>query len=637
MRFVDVLNKLDQLRTISDVGFCPDGQGLLATVSYLDAQKGRAWSDLVRVDLQAEVQVLTSGACRFLAATQSPVSAHIAFLSDQRQPGKLDLMVREASGEMRTLAETPCSLEAFQWDFDGRSLIALGADHGLNSGAVNSAMRYSWGGASEPESATPDNAKRRLFRFALAGDHVEEIIVAGLSVWEFALCADGIVAVVSEDASERGWHHAFLIYLDRSGRERLRYQAQWQIQGLKPSPDGKYVAFLEGWSSDRGLVAGVATLLNLHTGQAQSLAGEAKFNLTDVHWRDADSLWFAGWQGLGSVHGLLHRDGRILRSRAELFCLSENQFRAQIRLSPCGEQIAAVREGSGMPPELVYKASFDEDWRCLSRFNQALEDFPDYPVTLPVRWQGTDDLPLEGLVLLPPHLKEQRLPMIVDIHGGPSLASKFSFNPNSVLPYVAAGYAVFLPNYRGNVGWGAAFARMNLGDPAGREFDDILRGVDACIAAGFADATRLGVTGASYGGYLTNWAVATSNRFRAAISIASISNQISCHYACEHDFHRFINGGSLREEAYLDLAWNRSPLAQLNSHEDPQTATLLLHGREDRCTPVGQAREFHQALRERGVVTELVIYSGEGHQLRQARHKRDAWNRKRAWFDQMMK
>ncbi|MBI3714360.1 MAG: S9 family peptidase [Burkholderiales bacterium] len=637
MNFSTVLQKLDTLHTISDLSFTPDGQSLISTLNFVDVEKNSSVSEIIRIDLQGKSSLLVSGKHRHLAATQSPISTQIAFLSDRVLDGKLSLMLREESGALRALAETPCTLESYHWSADGQYLVALGADHGLNSGAVNSAMRYHWGTEDGPESASNPVAKRRLFRIPANGDAYQEISLNGLSVWEFALLPEGIVAVVSEDASERGWHHAFLIYLDRDGQqERLRYQPEWQIQGLKPSPDGESVAFLEGWSSDRGLVAGVATTLNLRTGERRQLAGELSSNMTYLHWRDTHSLWFAGWQGMGSVYGLLHVDGQILCSRFEALCLSENQFRAQVCVSPCGSQLAAVREGRGVPPELVYKRSFDDEWVRLSYFNRALEDFPDYPLVHKIEWQGAEGLPLEGLVLLPCESDGQALPMIVDIHGGPSLASKFSFNPNSVLPYVAAGYAVFLPNYRGNVGWGAAFARMNLGDPAGREFEDIMCGVDACIAAGFADGGRLGVTGASYGGYLTNWAVATTSRFKAAVAIASISNQISCHYTCEHDFHRFINGGSLNEDENFDLAWHRSPLAQIKKNEHPCTATLLLHGREDRCTPLGQAREFHQALRERGLDTELVIYPGEGHQLRKRAHKIDAWYRKRAWFDRYL-
>ena len=125
-------------------------------------------------------------------------------------------------------------------------------------------------------------------------------------------------------------------------------------------------------------------------------------------------------------------------------------------------------------------------------------------------------------MLLPRDREPGPLPTIVDIHGGPSWAAKYAFNPGYALPFAAAGYAVFLPNYRGNTGWGQDFARLNIGDPGGAEFDDILAGIDRCVAEGFADPDRLGVTGGSYGGYMTAWAVATTDRFKAAVMVSGI-------------------------------------------------------------------------------------------------------------------
>lgn len=239
--------------------------------------------------------------------------------------------------------------------------------------------------------------------------------------------------------------------------------------------------------------------------------------------------------------------------------------------------------------------------------------------------------------MLPHHRGPSPLPMIVDIHGGPSYASKYSFNPGNALPYALAGFAVFLPNFRGNTGWGQDFARMNLGDPAGAEFDDILAGIDHCIALGFADGERLGVTGSSYGGYLTNWAVATTRRFKAAVSVSSISSHVSCHYACDHDFHAFINGGTLTEVANMRIAVERSPLLQLHTH-DQVTPTLFIHGRDDRCTPVSEAQQFFAALREHGVTSELAIYPREGHgSFRERAHRIDSWLRRIEWFERYVK
>jgi dipeptidyl aminopeptidase/acylaminoacyl peptidase len=240
---------------------------------------------------------------------------------------------------------------------------------------------------------------------------------------------------------------------------------------------------------------------------------------------------------------------------------------------------------------------------------------------------------LDGLVLLPRGRPDGPLPTIVDIHGGPSWAAKHGYNPGYALPFAAAGYAVFLPNYRGNTGWGQVFAKRNIGDPGGEEFQDILAGIDRCVADGFSDGERLGVTGASYGGYMTAWAVATTDRFKAAVMASGIANQLSSHYSCNHDFHGFINGGPLSDKRNRDVALDRSPIMRLDK---PTTPTLMLHGRDDRCTPLGQAQEFYAALTERGVPAELVVYPREGHGFQEREHRLDAARRSVAWFDRYL-
>jgi dipeptidyl aminopeptidase/acylaminoacyl peptidase len=357
--------------------------------------------------------------------------------------------------------------------------------------------------------------------------------------------------------------------------------------------------------------------------------------VTSLDWRDEASLWFAGWSKLGSVYGLIRTDGTVAWSRYEDAIIGTNSFSASITPTPDKAGFAAVRETAGEPPEVVFRADLSEEWRPLSALNRDVAaGFNDYPEVRPVAWEGAGGLPMEGLLLLPIGRPAGPMPMIVDIHGGPSWAAKHAFNPGSAVPYTAAGYAVFLPNYRGNTGSGQEFAKLNIGDPGGTEFDDILAGIDWCVAEQFADPERLGVTGASYGGYMTAWAVATTDRFKAAVMISGICNQLSSHYSCNHDFHGFINGGPLSNPHHRAVAVERSPLMRLDK---PKTPTLIIHGAEDRCTPLGQAQEFYGALRDRNCIVELVVYPREGHGLREREHLRDAWGRTIQWFDRFLR
>ena len=350
-----------------------------------------------------------------------------------------------------------------------------------------------------------------------------------------------------------------------------------------------------------------------------------------MQWRDLESLWFAGWSDMGTTYGVVRLDGALEWSEREDAVVGLSSFFAQVTPAPDGSSVAAVREAVGQAPEVVYRADRESPWRSLSAFNDgAAADLPGYPEVREVAWRGPDDLPIRGLLLLPRDRPAGPSALVVDVHGGPTWSVKHGFDPGYAIPLVAAGYAVLLPNYRGSVGWGQEFTRRNVRDPGGAEFQDILRGVDWCVEQGIADAARVGITGVSYGGYMTAWAVATSDRFRAAVMISGISNLLSCHYACNHSFCEFIVGGPHTEAVAQRLFVERSPLIHVAGANTP---TLILHGTEDRCTPLGQAEEFYRALVDQGVETEIVIYPREGHGFQEQAHQLDAWQRSIAWFD----
>jgi len=634
-RISQAVIRLDRLRFPSHLSFERGGNAIIAAVSPAAREPGKSFrSRIWRFGLDGSAIQLTRGPNADDLPRCSLVDDRIAFSSDREIKDKMALYVLE-NGAVRPLGDIPGTIEDLRWTADGTALTALAADRGLDGGATNGAVRLSWGEVDDPAITNP-TPRRRLFKVNASDGATVEVGPADHSVWEFDLIpTGGAIAVISADASERGWYHARLARLDFKKRSvSIIHTPRWQLQSPAVSPSGRRAAFLEGWSSDRGLVASEIRILDLKTGKVMTLASPEASNVTTLEWRDERSLWFAGWSKLGSSYGVIGIDGKVAWSTYEDAIIGTNSFAASLTVAPNKKGFAAVRETVGAPPEVAFKSDANAPWEPLTRMNRAVRrDFPFYPEVRALRWRGSGNLELEGLVLVPPGCQGP-LPMVVDIHGGPSWAAKHAFNPGYAVPLAVAGYAVFLPNYRGNTGWGQAFAKLNIGDPAGAEFTDILRGIDRCIAEGIADPGRLGVTGASYGGYLTAWAVATTVRFKAAVMVSGISNQLSSHYSCNHDFSEFIVGGPLSKERYRKIAIDRSPLLRLGK---PSAATLILHGSEDRCTPLGQAQEFYSALLERGAPAELVVYPREGHGLRERAHRHDAWQRTVAWFDRWLR
>ena len=225
--------------------------------------------------------------------------------------------------------------------------------------------------------------------------------------------------------------------------------------------------------------------------------------------------------------------------------------------------------------------------------------------------------------------------MVVLIHGGPSSATtsewpaSFGMSRAIVAALSARGYYVLLPNPRGSYGQGEDFTRANMKDFGGGDLRDICAGVAAAIAKYPIDRARLGVTGWSYGGYMTMWTVTQTNRFKAAVAGAGIANWQS--YYGENDIDAWMIpyfGASVYDDPAV---YARS--APITFIKNVHTPTLVLVGERDGECPAPQSFEFWHALKTLGVETQLVVYADEGHSIRKPEHRRDIAARLVQWFD----
>jgi len=227
----------------------------------------------------------------------------------------------------------------------------------------------------------------------------------------------------------------------------------------------------------------------------------------------------------------------------------------------------------------------------------------------------------------------EKHPVILSIHGGPHGMHGYSFNP-TVQALAAHGYAVLLINPRGSSGYGQKFADGSINDWGGGDYRDLMKGVDEALARfPFLDKDRMGVMGGSYGGYMANWIVTQTDRFKAAVASASLSNLISFYSTSLYQdlIHAEFNGHPWDN---YDLLWDRSPLKHIKKAKTP---LLLLHGEQDNDVHITQAEEMYTAMKMRGVECVLVRYPREGHGLREPRHREDSLARTLQWFDSHLK
>lgn len=225
-------------------------------------------------------------------------------------------------------------------------------------------------------------------------------------------------------------------------------------------------------------------------------------------------------------------------------------------------------------------------------------------------------------------------PMILSIHGGPHGAYGFGFNAGFQIQS-GHGYATLALNPRGSSGYGQAFSDGTLLNWGGGDYQDLMAGVDYALKLKpEIDPSRLGVMGGSYGGFMTNWVITQTPRFKAAVSSASVSNLVSFYATSLYqDLVHAEFGGLPWEGDHYALLWKWSPLAHVANATTP---TLFIHGEADNDVHITEAEQMYTALRRRGIEAALARYPREGHGFREPKHILDRTERTLAWFDRFL-
>jgi dipeptidyl aminopeptidase/acylaminoacyl peptidase len=627
--------ELLSVRTPAEPAVAPDERSVAFALHPTVADAGSfVPSDLYLVESDtARPVALTDGPWSDRTPAWSNDGSRLAFLSDRVTPGHfLPYTLAPGGGDAVLAATLTGSAESVSWSSDGTRLLVLAADPGSygldwSARAVNGAEP-----PSDPILRRPGDARRRLFLVDLATGSTTEVGPADRSVWEVDWDGEGlVVAVVSSDHSGSGWYQGWVALLDLDARaEQPLYRPRWQLEGLELAPDGAHVVVVEGYASDHGLLSGSAMVIDLEDGSAADPWPDLQ-TVGRATWCDADSLWYASTEGVGNACGRIWLDGRREeRWRADAF-IGDAVTTPACVVTEDAAAVWTTHQAHGVAPEL---ARFDDgSWARVTSFNEHLVEDRLFPDVRRVTWTGEDGVEIEGLVMTP-RGADGPLPTIVCVHGGPTWnwGSYFSDSePNAVL-LASAGYACFLPNPRGSIGRGHAFAQGVIGDGGGIDYRDVMAGVDRCIELGISDPDRLGISGLSYGGYMAGWAIGQTDRFKASVAMSVVSNYVSFHLTSEVWWY---------DHAILEGQWHdpasqyaeRSPVTHAHRATTP---TLILQGAEDRCTPVSQAEELFHALAEAGCEVEIVVYPREGHVPVEREHALDAIRRTQGWFDRFL-
>jgi dipeptidyl aminopeptidase/acylaminoacyl peptidase len=624
-----------------DLAPSPDGRTVAFTGTRFESLERDPSSRICSFDVhEGTVEEITTGPNDDHMARWSADGELLGFLSDRAVKGtdRLYLLRRDGVGEASEGPELSGDVEYFEWAPAGRSLLLGVAGEGVDKAGVQGSGPSLEDRSEAPEwlpesrSTAGSQQWRSAWLFDLDSGSLRRVSGEKTNVWECTWAGPGaLAAVVSDDPGEGAWYEARLVTIDlRRGTESTVYESDVQLGSPCTSASGTRVAVIRAVCSDRMVLAGDLVVIDQADG-ATHVVDARGVDVTHAVWRDERRLVFSGLRNLDTVVAEYDVDNRLVVER----WVGEDTCGGPLYPSahPLGgdEGIVLVRQGYERPPEINVIGRESEGpglaphdgHRYITDVNGSLER---------PTWKAEDGTEIHGLLCLPnrpaPH------PLVLFVHGGPIAAHRNSWSLRSQLVplLVARGFAVLCPNPRGSTGKGQEFAARVIGDMGGADAGDLLAGVDFLVARGIADPERLGVTGGSYGGFMTAWLVTRTSKFAAAVAISPVTDWYSQHFGSNIGaWDQWFLGGT--PPAPGGAYYERSPVMHA---ERAATPTLVTAGALDRCTPPGQAIEFFQALSDKGVEAELAVYPREGHGVRHWPAVIDFSSRVAGWFETHM-
>jgi dipeptidyl aminopeptidase/acylaminoacyl peptidase len=601
------------LRRPNDLRWSPDGRRLAFTIDEPASGTERRTHIWVYDRSDAGLRQFTNSQKAERRPRWSPDGARLAFLSDRDGSFQIFLL-STGGGEGWPLTRAKNAVEEFEWSPDGKSIAFLAPEPKSSEDEKKEKDK------DDARVVDKDDRRAHLWTVDVASGDVKRLIGPP---WKFsglawAPAGDRLIAVATDHPeSDRLTERIFSVPIAAPTMAELLAPAG-PFSDIRVSPDGASLAYVasrvDGPQPHDLFVASFADR------RPRNVTGAA-IDRPVTHYvlrKDASMLAVAE-EGFRDAVWSVDSSGRASRLGAPDMTL----------LAPAvdsGGHIWFVGQQMDRLPE-IYEWDLKGGPVARTRIN---ESFATAGLVKPefVRYVSFDGRTIEGALLIPGG-KRPAAPMrtVVLIHGGPTGAWRDVYESWGQL-LVANGFAVFYPNVRGSTGYGHDFMILNRGDWGGGDFKDVMAGVDWLVKEHVADPNRLGIAGWSYGGYMASWAITQTNRFKAAVTGAGMSD-LAMEFGTED--------GPAYDEWFYGLPYEKpegfrksSPLTYITNARTP---TLILQGEDDVVDPLGQSTALYRALKRYGVETELVQYPREGHGLREEKHLVDRLTRIVAWFE----
>ncbi|MEP7274330.1 MAG: S9 family peptidase, partial [Acidobacteriota bacterium] len=649
------LEDIARLREVRDPNLSPDGQWVAYVVASIDVKEDKSNSHIWLASFDGKVhRQVTSSPESETSPRWSPDGKYLSFASARPGPvkGSQVWLLDRHGGDAFQLTDLKGRLQGYEWSPDSKRLALVVGDPDPEAEAA-APPTPSEGGA-KPKAPKPIVIDRYKFKqdgqgyqlsgrqsyiylFEIASKKLERLTSGKRDEAGPSWSPDGSrIAFTSNRGDDPDRDPAQQVFIadaragaterqitptsSRSGRSRL----EW-------SPDGRWITFLEGDEKRYGAynmdhVAIVAT---------DGTAPPARIKGVEALDRGVSAPGFT-------------RDGKAIR-----FLVTDNRsvYPAEVSLDSGGVKrvipapVVVSSWDSAANSSVVLSAGSNRytevyaleggSLRQITRQNEALFAELEIAPTEEVAFKSKDGTEVFGLLTKPVgYAAGTRVPTLLRIHGGPNGQDGHSFSTERQW-FAANGYAVLAVNYRGSSGRGQKFSRAIFADWGHYEVEDLLAGIDHVVKMGVADPDRLGVGGWSYGGILTDYLIASDQRFKAATSGAGTAFTVAFYgtdqYIIQYDYEIGPPWNPKAWETYVKISY---PFLHADRIKTP---TLFLGGERDFNVPIQGSQQMYQALRSLGVETQMIIYPNENHGITRPSYVKDRYERYLGWYDKFLK
>ncbi len=637
----------EKLVSVSDPQISPDDKSIAVMVGHINMKEDGTDTEIVLVDIASGAKrVMTSGHKHASSPRWSPNGDRLAFIAaggEGKDATPQVFVLRMDGGDAKEITDAPDGVEQFAWRPDGAMIAYVTPDPADKKAIEAHHDSFEVGDTDFLETAAAQSS--HVWLVPADGGDAKRVTSGAWSLpivfppsppaSPLSWSPDGKTLLITrQETAEPGdgdMTTLQMLDVDSGKMTKLTSHTHLESAGVL-SPDGSQVAY---WYNKDGDANNQVEIFVAPTsgGDGIDVTRSIDRDIQRAVWMpDGKSLLVGGHDGTGTSLWLVSLDGSA--RKLDIGDLEPSwSFWVDMMVGPKGD-FAFTASSANHPAELYYMTSTDASPRQLTNYNDWISSYTLADVK-PIEWQGPNGFHEDGIMDYPPgFLKDSKYPLVLLIHGGPQASSTTGFDVFGQL-IAAQGYLVFQPNYRGSDNLGNAYQRAiyrDAGDGPGR---DVMAGLAAVEKMGNVDTDKIGVSGWSYGGYMTSWMIGHYHIWKAAVSGAAVNDLVQEATIADSNRSDYASmGGSPWVGDNWKIYRDESPITYASQIKTP---TLILCDVGDFRVPIPQSFEMYHALKDNGVTTEFYAYPVSGHFPGDPVHREDVMTRWIGWLNRYLK